>query len=143
LEAKKRSLIHLVMMENISAIATLSEEMEIPRDEVITLIKELQEEGKLKGVLTQDEKRFFKSEVKVSEAPIIEREIDELTFLKFNARPGTILAIIGLIVIVVGACLNSFLDIQNISDYSAILIFVGLCIMLIGLFWIAQRKTPE
>ncbi len=143
MDDKKQLLIQLILENNFSAIETLSYKLGISKEEVVILIKELQLESKLHGTLTSDENRFFKSEVKVSEAPVIEHENEEPPFLKYNTRPGLITAFIGFIVIVAGIAVNSFSTIQTVSDMSAILTFAGLCILMIGLYLISLRKTPD
>ncbi|TFG30080.1 hypothetical protein EU527_14980 [Candidatus Thorarchaeota archaeon] len=142
-EDKKQLLIQLVMERNVSAIETLSNKIGLPREQVILLIKELLGEGRLEGSLTSDEKRFFKSSVKLSEAPVIESGYDEPSFLKYDVRPGLATALVGFIIILGGVVVNSFTAIQNINDISTILTFVGFSILLVGLFLIAQRKTPD
>ena len=131
------------MEKNVSAIQTFSEKIGLPKEDVVKLIKELQSQGKLNGILTSDEKRFFKSDVHVSKAPVIERDENEIDLFKFDYRPGLVIASVGIIIIVVGASLNYFSLIQDATDFSAILFFVGLCILMIGLLLIARRKTPD
>lgn len=143
MEDKKQLLIQLIMEDNLSAIETFSNKLGISREDVVVLIKALQTDGKLHGILTSDEKRFFKSEVRVSEAPVIAHEEEEPSFLKFNARPGLITAFVGFVIMVVGYTANPFLPIQIASNVSLILIFIGLLVLIIGLFLVSQRKTPD
>ena len=140
---KKDRLIHLIMNENVSAIATLVDELLMTSDEVIELIKSLLETGELNGTLTDDEQRFFRINVKISEAPSIEREDAPPSFLSFNTRPPMVLAIIGLIITIGGLVANIFAGNFTEQSIASILIFVGLIIMICGLFSISQRKTPS
>jgi len=143
MEDKKQLLIQLIMEDNLSAIETYSDKLGISREDVVALIRELQVQGKLHGTLTKDEKRFFKSEVRVSEAPVVAHEEEEPLFLKFNSRPGLITAFVGFVIIIAGLAVNSFPAIQNASNVAAILIFIGLSILIVGLFLVSQRKTPD
>ncbi|TFG30685.1 hypothetical protein EU527_14145 [Candidatus Thorarchaeota archaeon] len=143
MEDKKQSLIQLVKEKNVSAIETLSKEIGLSGDQVISLIKELLEEGRLQGTLTSDEKRFFKSDIKISKAPVIERKDEEPSFLDYDIRPGLTISLIGFLILICAIAINTFLTIQNASDISAILIFVGLAILFIGLLLVARRKTPD
>ena len=142
MSGKKVELVDLVMKENVSAIQILVDRLELTSDEVIDLIGELLEEGKLHGTLTSDGARFFKSEVKLSDAPAIERNVAPPSFISFNTRPGIITAIIGFILIAVGIIVNA--NSQDIIEqsFAATLLLFGILILLSGLYCLSQRKTP-
>ncbi|MGD9395543.1 MAG: hypothetical protein PVJ05_03855 [Candidatus Thorarchaeota archaeon] len=140
---KKDELIHLILNENVSAIETLVDELLLTSDEVIELINKLLEAGELSGTLTEDRLRFYKSEVKLSEAPSIEREDTPPSFLFFNTRPATVTTIVGFIVLAGGLIVNAFSGNFTEQSIASILIFVGLLIMICGLFSFSQRKTPS
>jgi hypothetical protein len=140
---KKEDAMNLILKGNVSAIQILSDRLEIAPDEVRKIIEELIEEGRLKGSLTEDGKRFFKREVKLSNAPSINREEKPPDFLNFNARPAITVAIVGVLIIAAGLIINSmFTDIvgQNIAT---VLIFIGLCVTMVGMYLFSQRKTPS
>jgi DNA-binding Lrp family transcriptional regulator len=139
---KKNELIDLVMDLNVSAIQILADRLGITADEVTELINELLEEGKLKGSLTEDSTRFFRSEVKLSEAPRIARDDDQPSFMKFNARPAKITAIVGFIIIAGGLIVNAYALDTVEQNFAAVLIFLGVMITLAGAYLLSQRKTP-
>jgi hypothetical protein len=139
---KKDDLIDLVINENVSAIQILEDRLGISEDEVIELINELVDEGGLVGTLTDDGKRFFKSEVKLSAAPAIEREDAPPDFMRFNTKPGIITAIIGFIMVGAGVTVNSYAADPIEQNFAAILIFLGIFVAIVGLYCLAQRKTP-
>lgn len=143
MEEQKQLLIQLIVDKNVSAIETFSEKLALPKEEVITLISQLLEEGKLHGNLTSDEKRFFKSEVKMSQAPVVSDKDEGPSFLKYDIRPGLIVTSFGLIVIIIGVAFNSITSIQNAGDVLAILTFIGVVVLIIGLLMVARRKTPD
>lgn len=130
------------MKENVSAVEILVDRMEISSDEVVELIKDLIVSGELNGTLTEDEKRFFKSDVKLSDAPTIEREEPPPSFLSFNARPAIAVTILGFIVLGSGFVVNSFAIDEAEQSFATILIFLGLMIALSGCYCISQRQTP-
>ncbi len=143
LEEKKSQLIRLIMIENISAIVTMSDKLGIDPDRVILLINELLSAGELEGSLTEDCSRFFKSTVKVSTAPVISREEELPDFLTYTTRPGKVVAVIGFLILAGGLIVNAFaLDIEE-QNFAAILILIGLLVFLIGLYLIARRGTPD
>ena len=139
----KNQLLHLIVNENVSAIEILVDRLEISSDEVNGLIDELIEEGRLTGTRTEDGRRFFKSEVKLSDAPTIEREDMPPDFLTYNSRPPIIIAIIGFIVIGAGFVINAFATDFSEQNFAAILILIGLLITMAGLYCLSQRKTPD
>jgi len=140
---KKAKLVNLVTEHNVSAIVTLSEKLGIKPEDVIELIKELIFDGKLQGTITEDEKRFFRSDAKVSDAPVIEREDIMPEFLSYNTRPGYIVAIIGAIVLVSGGIVSVNAADAVEQNFAAGLFLFGLAVLFVGLFYVARRKTPD
>lgn len=139
---KEDELIDLIMNENVSAIQILVDRLEIISDDVIELINKLLDEGKLKGSLTEDGVRFFKSEVKLSKAPAIERDDGPPSFMNFNARPGIVAALVGFIIIAAGLIVNTYALDAIEQNFAAVLILVGLIITMVGLYLLSKRKTP-
>ena len=82
----------------------------------------------------------FKSDISVSEAPVIHSEDSLPEFMSFDTRPGRIAAIIGLIIIAIGVVTFSVLGMQDIG---AIIVFVGVAVLFSGLFYLSRRKTPS
>jgi hypothetical protein len=140
---KKEQLIDLVMNGNVSGIQILVDRLEIESEEVIKLIHELLEEGRLSGSLTEDGRRFFKSEVKLSEAPTIAREDSPPDFLSFNSKPAIATAIIGFLIMAVGLIINSMATDFVEQNFATMIIFVGLIVAMTGMYCVSQRKTPS
>lgn len=140
---KKEKLVSLVTEHNVSAIITMSEKLKIKPEEVLELINELLSEGKLLGTITEDNKRFFRSDAKVSHAPVIEREEAVPKFLNYNTKPGYIIAIIGGIILGSGAVINNYAIDSTEQDIAAILFLIGLFVLFFGLFLVAKRNTPD
>jgi hypothetical protein len=140
---KKQELINLIMNQNVSAIYTLSTRLEITTDEVIQLINDLIEEGNLKGTLTEDHERFFKSDIKLSAAPTIAREDDQPSFLTFNARPGKVTAIVGFLIVIAGLIVNAFATDAIEQNFAALLVLFGILIIITGLYCLSRRETPS
>lgn len=139
---KKGELLNLIMNQNVSAVQTLADRLEITFDEVIELIKALLEEGTLKGTLTEDGVRFFRSEIKLSAAPTIPRDESPPDFMNFNTQPGRVTAILGFILIAAGVIINAnALDVIE-QNFAALLILLGMVIVMSGLYCISRRKTP-
>lgn len=140
---KKSKLVSLVNMENVSAIRILADRLEISSEEVTVLIEELLSEGKIHGSMTDDGERFFKSEIKLSDAPVIPGGDPTPAFMKFDTRPGIITSIIGLVVIAFGSIVITITPGIVGLDYGTIIIFVGIVILFSGLYCLSRRETPS
>ncbi len=139
----KEKLVNLVVEHNVSAITILSEKLKLDPEAVIELINELVSENELHGVISEDGKRFFSSDAKVSDAPVIHRDDKQLEFLSYDTRPGKVIAIIGFIVLIGAVLVNNYATDVNEHDFAAILFFVGLTIFLGGLYLVTKRDTPD
>ena len=140
---KEKKLVSLVVELNVSAIVTLSEKLEIEPEAVIEMINELISDGKLQGTITEDGKRFFRSDAKVSDAPVIEREDTIPEFLSYNTRPGYIVAIIGAVILVSGGIVNLNAADAVEQNFAAGLFLLGLAVLFAGLYYVARRNTPD
>ncbi|MGY5860005.1 MAG: hypothetical protein RTU63_11600 [Candidatus Thorarchaeota archaeon] len=139
---KKDLLVNLVVKHNISAIITMSDKLKIEPEEVTELINELLSEGKLQGAFTEDGARFFRSDAKVSDAPVIPSEVKLPEFLSYDTRPGYTIAIIGGIILLGAALVNIYATNISEQNIAAGLFFIGLFILFGGLYLVTKRKTP-
>ena len=140
---KKQLLIDLIVKHNVSAIVTMSEKLEIEQEAVIELINELVGENQLYGSVTEDGSRFFRSDAKVSEAPVIEREEKMPEFLSYDTKPGFIIAIIGAIILLSGSLVSINAADTTEQNFAAGLFLIGMFIMFVGLYLVTKRKTPD
>ena len=143
MEGKKSQLIKLIQTENISAIVTMSEKLKVDPEDVIIIINELLSSGVLQGSITEDGSRFFKSTVKVSAAPVIQRDDELPKFLSYNTRPGKFTAVIGFLILAGGVIFNAFASNIEEQNFATIFILIGLLVLLVGLYLIARRGTPD
>ncbi len=139
----KEILIHHIMELDVSAIQLLAEAVDADEEETRILIEELVREGKLEGHITEDGRRFFKTQVRVSDKPSIIQEEDEVPeFLTFNTRPGRFIATIGIIIAVVSLVILSLSGgIQYYENLGLGLLLFGTIILLSGCFWIGRAPT--
>lgn len=140
---KKSELVMLVNKENVSAIRILGDRLEISPEEVLEIIEELLATGAIEGSLTDDGERFYKSEIKLSDAPVIPSGPQTPSFLKFDTRPGIITSIVGFVIIILGLILNSNVFFTLELDFGAIIIFLGMFILVLGMYCLSRRETPE
>lgn len=136
-------ILKLIKEGTLSSIELISKKVGVTEEETIEIIEELIKVGKLDGHFSEDKKRFFKSDVKLSEAPAIPRDEKEPDFIHYNTRPGKILIIIGFITLLIGGIglLVFQADILAQEQFSVIALF-GIIIMMAGGYQIGSRKTP-
>ena len=140
MEDKKKQIVALIMEENVSALQTMEDELELTHEEAISLLNELVSEGALTGSISDDERRFWKSEIKLSNAPVLHRDEAPPDFLSYDTRPGIVVTLIGALLAIGGfVTLNTGLE----NDIGAIVISLGIIMLLIGLYLISGRKTPD
>ncbi|UCE11526.1 MAG: hypothetical protein JSW61_06230 [Candidatus Thorarchaeota archaeon] len=139
----KQKIVELVVERDLSSIELISDMLEIDEDVTLAAIQELLSEGQLKGNLTDDNTRFFKAEIDLSDKPVIPRESEEPDFLRFNPRPGRITASIGAVILIAG--IVGYLLYQDdiaLSSVFAIIMFIGVSITSCGCYYLGTRKTP-
>ncbi len=143
MDQAKQDLLTLVNEKHISAVQIMANRLGIEEDQVRNLLTQLIEEGLLDGHITEDGSRFFRSNVKVEITPESVEEEYVPEFMKYNTKPGKIVAYIGLMVMVL-AIVFMVLFAGNIyyQNIGMVLLGFGLLILLPGLYWIGRRKTP-
>lgn len=143
MEDKKKKLISLITEENVSALQTMEDELELSHEEALRLLRELISEGSLIGSVSEDERRFWKTDVRLSDAPVLHREEEMPDFLSYDTRPGLLMSIIGFIILI-GALLimNTAVD-SGQQDLGAIILFLGAVVLLSGLYLVSKRNTPQ
>jgi hypothetical protein len=131
--------------DNISSIQIMSEKLSMEMNKVESLLNEMISEGFVEGHVTADGLRFFREKVKVSEAPTIPAEDDMPDFMSYNTRPGKIIAIIGLIVVVAGLIV-SYISSESHSPFllnaAALLLLAGFILMMLGGYQVSRRPVP-
>ena len=138
----KDQLIHLIEEKDISSIYLMSTKLSVDEENIKELLNELVQEGQLNGFMTEDEQRFFKTEVDVSQKPIIPRNNKEPDFLSYDTKPGTIIFIIGFVIVMVGLLgVNIFQDIE-MQNVITVMLFIGLAVTTSGCFLLSKYKTP-
>ncbi len=127
----------------LSSIELISEKVGVSPEETVEIIEELIRTGKLEGHFSEDQKRFFKAEVKLSDAPAVPREVKEPDFIHYDTRPGKILILIGFMVLIIGGIgFFMFYDDVIAQERFSIISLFGVIIMMAGGYQIGSRKTP-
>jgi hypothetical protein len=131
--------------DNISSIQMMSERLGFEMQEVVFLLNEMISEGSLEGQVTPDGLRFFRKKVRISEAPKVQVQDEGPAFLKYNTRPGKIIAILGFTIAIVGLGF-SFIASESQSalllNVAMLLLLVGTIIMILGAYQVGRRPAP-
>lgn len=143
MDDKKDLLVGLVIDENVSALQTMQDELDLSHEEVTSLLTELLKEGRINGKISDDGQRFWKSDARVSSAPAIPHDDELPDFMKYDTRPGKGLSIIGCIIDIIAFVLLTYATTTAQSDMGAILFFIGLIILLVGLYLVSRRDSPD
>ena len=133
----------LVNEKHISAVQIMANRLGIEEDEVRNLLTQLIEEGLLNGHITEDGSRFYRSNMKVEITPESVEEEYVPEFMKYNTKPGKLVAYVGFMVMVFGGIIY-FLSAANLyyQNIGMVLLLFGLIALLVGGYWIGRRKTP-
>ncbi len=145
MDERKDKLVKLVIERDISSISIMSYELGIEEEDVQNLLSQLTEEGRMSGYLTEDGKRYFRSDIKITPTKSVHIESAEKPdFLRYNTTIGKIIAMIGFIMLVLAiVMLNLVIGDLNAENFAAALILVGLIVMLSGCYWIGRLQTPK
>ncbi len=129
--------------KNVSSIDMLSSQLGIPPEETQKMLLDLVAEGKLTGKLTADGSRFFRSDVKTSDAPTIV-SAPELEIGRQDARPGFFIMLSGIILFVIGNLLvNMTAEFRTLWSLGSALLFAGPLVLIAGLFYISKKNPPQ
>ncbi|MHA2140309.1 MAG: hypothetical protein ACXADC_05335 [Candidatus Thorarchaeota archaeon] len=131
--------------DNISSIQMMGEKLGMELDDVVSLLNEMINEGMIEGHVTGDGLRFFREKVEVSKAPKIHAEDDVPDFLKYDTRPGKIIALIGFIVVIAGLVVSySASESQSafLLNAAALLLLAGVFLMMLGGYQVSRRPAP-
>lgn len=143
MDGKKDKLENLVRKENVSALQVMQNELEISYEETLTLLQELIAENRIHGNISDDGLRFWRSDVRVSKAPVIPRNDTLPEFLSYDTRPGKGLSIVGCIIEIIAIVVFTYAADAVERDFGAIIFFIGLVLLLSGLYCISRRNSPD
>lgn len=126
---------------NVSSVEFISEELGLTEEETGTILTELILDGTIKGSLTEDGSRFFRSDTKKSTLPqgVIEQDYE----LKYpDTRLGKIVTIVGLAMFIVGQFFpNATWGAgDTLADIGSSIVIFGLAVFIGGLFLISRQS---
>ncbi len=120
-----------IIASSISSIRMISEAVQMDEGAVLEQIEMLIDSGVLNGYITEDRTRFFKSDFKLSKAPSIRSNAEELVIEYADTRSSRY-AMIGGFASIVGGLIT-----RAIAPLSEILQSIGASFVLIGMVILA------
>ena len=129
----RMGLTQLVAEQNMSSVTMISEQLGIDEDTTRAYLHQLVETGELKGYITEDGSRFFKSEVHLTSAPVIASHEDWIPE-SHDTKSGKIIFVLGLALIMAGQAVPRLLINDPFSiGVGAALAMIGFVTLLGGL----------
>jgi len=109
---------------------------------VYDTIESLVEVGSLEGSFTDDKKRFFLSDVKTSDAPILDTHDAGLEMKSADTRSAKAVALLGVVMLVLGQILRGLVAVHTGMESAGTAIFLlGLVVLFAG--WLQfSRLNP-
>lgn len=140
----KTRLYTLVAEHKMSSLDKISGMVGTDEEEVRSMLKELVDDGNLKGFFTEDGQRFFLSEVRVSSAPVADTKDKGYEVARGDTRNGRIVLISGLMTLIVGYIFRGLTLYGNSMESIGSAVFMmGLGVLLAGWLMISRAQPPS
>lgn len=126
---------------NVSSVDMISESLQLNPEEIRGILAKLAQEGRIKGHLTADGSRFFKSELKISDAPRME-SMEGLEIPKTNTKPGLLVIVLGFVAYAIGNFLVRLGGEQSfLWGLGGAITLAGPIIILVGMFIVSRLAS--
>jgi hypothetical protein len=140
----KTRLCQIVLDNKISSIETLSEITGTEEEEARLALYELVSEGSLSGSFTEDGSRFFLSDIKVSDAPIIGPVDLEPEIEVQDSKLSKTVVISGIVMMAVGYLLRGLVAMgEIIVNSGSVLFMIGLAVLVGGWMMFSKINPPS
>ncbi len=140
----KTRLCQIVLDNKISSIETLSEITGTEEEEARLALHELVSEGSLSGSFTEDGSRFFLSDIKVSDAPIIGLVDLEPEIEVQDSKLSKTVVISGIVMMAVGYLLRGLVAMgEIIVNSGSVLFMIGLAVLVGGWMMFSKINPPS
>ncbi|MFW9804430.1 MAG: hypothetical protein ACFFFC_17360 [Candidatus Thorarchaeota archaeon] len=142
---RSESAVNLVDLveNNVSSIDMLSSRIGLSPEATQKMLMELVEEGKLSGRLTSDGTRFYKSDVKTSDAPTV-ASAPEPVIEERDTKPGIIIMLSGIIMFISGNILvNLNAEFSFLWSIGSAIIFLGPLVLIAGMYYVSRLNPPQ
>ncbi|MFX1368523.1 MAG: hypothetical protein ACFFAY_08005 [Promethearchaeota archaeon] len=133
-------IVHLVE-SNVSSVDMISETLQLSPEEIREILAKLAQEGRIKGHLTTDGSRFFKSELRTSDAPRM-KTMEDLEIPKTNTKPGVLVIVLGFAAYAIGNLLVRLGGEQTfLWGLGGAITLTGPIIILVGMFILSRLAS--
>ena len=137
-------LCQVVLDNRISSIEKLSELTGMEEEEARIALQELVSEGSLVGKFTEDGTRFFLSDVKVSEAPILAPADVGYEIETKSSKVPKMVVLSGMILIAIGFVLRGLTAFSQILENAGgAVIMIGLATLMVGCMMFSKMNPPS
>ncbi len=134
----------LVTFSKISSIELISEQIGIDEETIKEFLQDLVDEGSIIGTLTEDGKRFYLSDVKISTAPIVTHEEYATKPQVKTTKHAKVISLTGIVMMVLGSILRSFVAIDIRFDNVGTAVFMlGIVVLVVGWMLISRANPPQ
>ncbi len=140
----KEQLKSLIIEKNVSSLAILSQQLGVDVVTIREMILTMVAEGTLQGRMSEDGSRFFRNDIRRPSPAVPSKGVEDVlpAFMRYNVRPGCIIAVFGLAIIIIALIIFHFsgqdISLENIAFG---ILLVGLIVMLCGCYYIGRRPT--
>jgi hypothetical protein len=134
----------IVSVAKISSVEMICEQTGIDEDSARTLLQDLVNAQVVSGRFSEDGKRFFLSDVKISDAPVISREERNLEIKKTNTKTAKLIGLGGFFTLILGWILRGLTGIhQGMENAGVALFMIGFVVMTVGWIQCSRFNPPE
>lgn len=138
----KDDLVELIETFKLSSISMIASRLNLDEDGVRSRLNYLIAEGAIQGTLTEDGSRFFLSDVRVSDAPIIRPNDQSIAIEQPDTKVGKYVAFAGLASIIAGAVMRGLGGImESLGNIGASAILLGIVLLAGGWLYISQKQV--
>ena len=139
----KTRLCQIIIESKISSIEKLSNLAGAEEEEAVQALHELVSEGSLNGKFTEDGKRFFLSDIKVSSAPVIGPVDLGLEIEVKDTKLAKSVFILGLVLMVSGYIIRGLTNVSElIQNVGFGILMVGLVTLIAGWMMFSRKNPP-
>lgn len=136
------TLFDTVVLRKISSLEMISNLTGIDEEIVYDTIESLVEVGSLEGSFTDDKKRFFLSDVKTSDAPVLDNHDAGPEIKNLDTKSAKAVVLLGVVMLVSGQILRGLVAVHTGMESAGTAIFmIGLVVLFAG--WLQfSRLNP-
>lgn len=132
----------LIESSGISSIQSIASAVEMDEDAVVRNIENLIQAGSLNGYLTDDKTRFFKSDVRLSDAPSIRSHSEGLIFEHPDTRSNRYAMLGGVLSIIGGLVVRAVIPLNEmIQSIGSSFVLIGMVILASGWLLLSRKAS--